>query len=65
MSNRPARSPNHPPLLDRAAQDIGGKTAAGRFTGTREEAQAVLDEIDAKVKAISPSSAPPEGSEGQ
>lgn len=52
MSNRPARVPNHPPLLDRATADIGGKTAAFRFTGTREEAQAILDEIDRQAREI-------------
>lgn len=40
------RVPNHPPLLDKAAADIGGKTPAFQFTGTREEAQAILDELD-------------------
>ena len=52
MNDRPARVPNHPPLLDRAAQDVGGKTAAFRFTGTREEAQAILDEIDRQANEI-------------
>jgi hypothetical protein len=52
MPTRPARTPNHPPLLDRAAHDIGGKTAAFRFTGTREEAQAILDAIDQQTSEI-------------
>ena len=52
VSSRSARVPNYPPLLDRAANDIVGKTAAFRFTGTREEAQAILDEIDRQVNEI-------------
>ena len=61
MNDHPARAPNHPPLLDRATADIGGKTAAFRFTGTREEAQAILDEIEAKASALSDASKDSEG----
>lgn len=52
MNDRPSRVPNYPPLLTRVAQDIGGKTAAFRFTGTREETQAILDEIDRQAREI-------------
>ena len=52
MNDRPARAPNHPPLLDRAADDVGGRSAAFRFTGTREEAQAILDAIDQQASEI-------------
>lgn len=62
MNNRPSRAPDHPPLLDRVSEDIGGKTVAVRFAGTREEAQAILDEIDAKASALS---GRPEDSEAQ
>jgi hypothetical protein len=44
-----ARVPNHPPLLDRAAADVCGKTVTARFTGTRKEAQAILDEVDRRA----------------
>ena len=49
---RPDRVPDHPSLLARAAHDIGGKTAAFRFTGTREEAQAILNAIDQQASEI-------------
>lgn len=52
MNDRPARAPNHPPLLDRAAHDIGGETAAFQFTGKREEAQAILNEINRQVEGL-------------
>jgi hypothetical protein len=49
---RPARVPDHPSLLARTAHDIGGKTVTFHFTGTREEAQAILDEIDRQANEI-------------
>lgn len=52
VSSRPGRVPDHPPLLDRLAQDIYGKSVKVRFTSTREQAQAILDEIDRQVNEI-------------
>jgi len=60
-----SRVPSHPPGHDPLAKVIGGKSAVLTFKGTESEARAVLDEVDAKVKAIAPSSVGPKDSAGQ
>jgi hypothetical protein len=51
VSSRPARVPNHPPI-ERIAHDIDVQSVKVRFTGTREQAQAILDEIDRQANEI-------------
>lgn len=52
MNRRPIRVPDHPPRLDGANSVINGKTIQVRFTSTRKQAQAILDEIDRQAKEI-------------
>ena len=59
-NSRPIRVPDHPPLLDAVGRIIGSKSVHFRFTGTREEAQAILDQLEAKAKAIALSTVGPE-----
>ena len=52
MQYRPARIPDHPPLVDRVAADIDGNITTVQFVSTRKQARAILDEIDRQAKEI-------------